>query len=101
MVRDIVDYIKKENQKEYITKHIILARNVTKEDLRNIVNPSKEKKMLFGTGGDVLERVLIYYSENFTQWLESAALPPRLEDEWMRIGREVINWTCAPSPIRV
>ena len=93
--------IKKENQKEYITKHIILARNVTKEDLRNIVNPSKEKKMLFGTGGDVLERVLIYYSENFTQWLESAALPPRLEDEWMRIGREVINWTCAPSPIRV
>lgn len=93
--------IKKENQKAYITKHIILAHKVTEEELKNIINPSKEKKMLFGTGKDVLERTLFYFSTNFAQWLENAAFPSRLEEEWMRIGKEVINWTCASSPIRV
>lgn len=93
--------ITKCNQKEYITKHIMITRNVTREELKDIVNPSKEKKMLYGTGNEILKNVISFLEKEPVLTLENAVFTPHLEEEWMRFGKEIVNWTCASFPMRV
>lgn len=95
--------LEESKQKEYVSRHIMLAREISKEELESMTSSSSSKKtiLLFGAGSHVLENAISFYKANFLQWVENATLPTRLEQEWMRMGEEIIVWTCASSPIRI
>lgn len=57
--------------------------------------------LLHGLGEDVLKRSVDYLEQHSDDWLNRISLDQLLEQEWMKIGKELINWTCASSTMRV
>lgn len=97
-------YANLKNSKEiqYIRKHIILARNISSEEFDKMISMDDlPNKLLFGVGNKVLQRAVNHYKQHFTEWVEDAVLPIRLENEWIKMGEEITAWTCASFPIRV
>ncbi len=72
-----------------------------KEDLDLIMKGSQETTILLhGLGGDVLKRCVEYMEKHHESLLKDISLDSILEEEWLKIGKEVVNWACAAYPIR-
>lgn len=87
----------------YVQKQIQDAKLKTPEELEVIRNKQNvgDDILLPGLGKNVLERAVNYLNLNFSNWIKNVALPNELDEEWQRIGKEILNWICASSPIRV
>lgn len=87
-------------EKKYVTNHIMLARNLSEKQLKNHIKPDSAEKLLFGTGDQSLNRVIEYFSEGHSEWVEETTFDADLEKEWIRMGEEILNWTCAAPVMR-
>lgn len=72
-----------------------------KTDLDLIMKGSQETTILLhGLGDNVLKRCTEYMEQHHESLLKNISLDPVLKQEWLKIGKEVVNWTCAAHPIR-
>lgn len=91
----------KKEEKEYIDKHLFCVYS-SHADLNAWINSLPEHTfLLHGLGGDVLRRSIDYLNQHSDNLLDIVSSDPLLGREWMKIGRELVNWTCASFPMRV
>ncbi|KAA6339243.1 hypothetical protein EZS27_012813 [termite gut metagenome] len=88
---------------EYVRKQLLIAGLKNEEELEAIKGKKEDKDtiLLQGLGKKVLDRAIEYVKKNFPEWSQTPNLPETLEKEWERYGKEILNWTCAASPLRV
>lgn len=92
---------RKEQEKKYVDMQLSCLYPEHANSSEWIKDLEEDTVLLHGLGSDVLERSVKYLDCQFENWLEKALLDPLLEQEWMRFGKELVNWTCASSNIRV
>lgn len=91
----------KKEEKEYIDKHLFCVYS-SHADLNAWINSLPEHTfLLHGLGGDVLRRSIDYLNKHSDNLLDIVSSDPLLGREWMKIGRELVNWACASFPMRV
>lgn len=97
-------YIKlksQQNEKMYIDEQLIcLYPEYDNSDIW-IKELPETTILLHGMGENVLKRSTTYLQHHVDNWFEKISLDTLLEKEWLRIGKEIINWTCASNPIRL
>jgi hypothetical protein len=88
-------------EKKYIDAHLSCVYS-EHDDLDAWLSSLQENTILLhGLGEDVLKRSVDYLEQHSDDWLNRISLDQLLEQEWMKIGKELINWTCASSTMRV
>ena len=88
-------------EKSYIDTHLSCVYS-KHDDLDAWLSSLQENTILLhGLGEDVLKRSVDYLKQYSDDWLNRISLDQLLEQEWMKIGKELINWTCASSTMRV
>lgn len=91
----------KKEEKKYVDMHLKCLYS-EHDDLDTWVKSlPNETILLHGLGGDVLKRIVNYLEKHSEILLKNISLDARLNQEWMKIGKELVNWTCASSVIRV
>lgn len=88
-------------ERDYVDKQLSCLHPESDNHEKWMDNLPEDEIILHGLGDEVLKRSVKYLEDNFDCWSENACLDPILEQEWIRIGREFINWSCASSKIRV
>lgn len=91
----------KEGEKKYVNMQLSCLYSQYSDLGKWMQGLEENAILLHGLGADVLIRSVEYLKDNFENWLANALLDPLLEQEWVRIGKELVNWTCASSKIRI
>lgn len=91
----------KKEEKKYVDMHLACLYSEHEDLDAWMKSLPKETILLHGLGGDVLKRAVNYLENHSEILLKDISLDSRLNQEWMKIGKELVNWTCASSVIRV
>lgn len=98
--------IKKKNI-QYLSfiENLLIASNVsTKEDFENYDKMdddknSRSQKIYDGFGEKITHKAAAFINENNIR-LEDSMFLDKQKEEWLMIGRHLIDWTCSSQPIR-